>query len=133
MVRSIGAEDVIDYTEEDFTKNGKIYDVIFDVVGKSSFRDSLRSLTPKGLYILANPGLSQMVKGPWTSMRSQRKVIIGAASPQTEDLIFLKDLIEKGKIRTVIDRYYPLERTAEAHKYVEKGHKRGNVVISVGT
>ena len=82
MVRSIGAEHVIDYTKEDFTKKGQIYDVIFDVVGKSSFSNSLRSLKQNGLYILANPGLLQMVRGPWNSIRSSKKVIIGAASPR---------------------------------------------------
>lgn len=131
MVRSIGAEHVIDYTKEDFTKNGQLYDVIFDVVGKSSFSDSLRSLKQNGLYILANPGLLQMVRGPWHSTRSSKKVIIGAANPRTEDLIFLKELIEKGKIKTVIDKCYPLEEIADAHRYVEKGHKKGNVVIKV--
>lgn len=131
MVRSIGAEHVIDYTKEDFTKTGQTYDVIFDVVGKSSFSNSLISLKQDGLYILANPGLLQMVRGPFNSIRSNKKVIIGAASPRTEDLIFLKELIEEGKIKTVIDRCYPLEQIAEAHRYVEKGHKKGNVVIKV--
>ena len=131
MVRSIGADHVIDYTQEDFTKSGEIYDIIFDVVGKSSFSPSLRSLKKNGLYLLANPGLSQMVRGRWTSIRSGKKVIAGTASEKIEDLLFLKDLIEAGKIKTVIDRHYPLEQTSEAHRYVEKGHKKGNVVITV--
>jgi NADPH:quinone reductase-like Zn-dependent oxidoreductase len=131
MLRSIGADQVIDYTQEDFTKSGQTYDVIFDVVGKSSFSRSIRSLRQNGRYLLANPGLSQMVRGRWTSMRSSKKVILGAASPKTEDLIFLKELIEAGKLKAVIDRRYPLEQTAEAHRYVEKGHKKGNVVITV--
>ena len=131
MLRSIGADQVIDYTQEDFTKSGETYDVIFDVVGKGSFSCSKRSLKKKGFYLLANPGLSQMVRGRWTSMRSSKKVIFGAASPKTEDLIFLKELIEAGKIKSVIDRRYPLEQTAEAHSYVEKGHKKGNVVITL--
>jgi 2-desacetyl-2-hydroxyethyl bacteriochlorophyllide A dehydrogenase len=131
MLRSIGADQVIDYTQEDFTKGGKTYDVIFDVVGKSSFSGSVRSLTHNGRYLLANAGLSQMVRGRWTSIRSSKKVIVGAASEKTEDLLFLKELIEAGKIQSVIDRCYPLGQIAEAHRFVEKGHKKGNVVITV--
>jgi len=131
MVRSIGADHVIDYTQEDFTKSGETYDVIFDVVGKSSFSHSLRSLKQNGRYLLANPGLSQMIRGIWTSMISSKKVIIGPASEKTEDLVFLKELIEAGKIKSVIDRRYPLEQIADAHNYVDKGHKKGNVVITL--
>lgn len=131
MLRSIGADQVIDYTREDFTKNGEVYDVIFDVVGKSSFSRSERSLKRNGCYLLANPGLSQMVRGLWTSMTSSKKVITEPASGTTEDLIFLKELIEAGKIRSVIDRRYPLEQIAEAHRYVETGCKKGNVVITL--
>src|SRR5438270_7454493 len=124
MLRSIGVDQVIDYTQEDFTTNGETYDVIFDVVGKSSFPRSLRSLKPDGRYLLANPGLSQMVRGRWTSRRSSKQVIFGAASEKTEDLKFLKELIEARKIKPVIDRRYPLEQIAEAHRYVDTGHKR---------
>jgi NADPH:quinone reductase-like Zn-dependent oxidoreductase len=129
MLRSIGADQVIDYTQEDFTKSGEIYDFILDVVSKSSFSGSIRSLKQNGRYLIANPGLSQMVRGRWTSNTSSlpgrqtgKKVIFGAAHPKTEHLIFLKELIEAGKIISVIDRTYPLEQTAEAHKYVETGH-----------
>jgi NADPH:quinone reductase-like Zn-dependent oxidoreductase len=131
MLRSIGADQVIDYTQEDFTKSGKIYDFILDVVGKSSYSGSIRSLKQNGRYLIANPGPSQMVRGRWTSMTNSKKVIFGAASPKTEDLIFLKELIEAGKMRSVIDRRYPLEEIVEAHRYVEKGQKIGNVVITV--
>ena len=131
MARSIGADQVIDYAKEDFTKSSETYDVIFDVVGKSSFSRSKRSLKKKGFYLLANPGLSQMIRGLWTSMTSSKKVIFGVASPKTEDLIFLKELIEAGKIKSAIDRRYPLEQTVEAHRYVDKGQKVGNVVITV--
>jgi len=131
MLRSIGADQVIDYTQEDFTKSGETYDVIFDIVGKSSFSRSVRSLKQNGRYLLANPGLSQMIRGLWTSMTSRKKVIFGAASPKTEDLIFLKELIEAEKIKSAIDRRYPLEQIAEAHRYVDKGQKVGNVVITV--
>ncbi len=131
MLRSIGADQVIDYTQEDFTTNGQTYDVIFDVVGKSSFPRSLRSLTPNGRYLLGNPGLSQMVRGQWTSRRSSKQVIGGAASQKTEDLTLLTELIEAGKIHPVIDRRYPLEHMVEAHRYVDTGDKKGNVVITV--
>ena len=131
MLRSIGTDQVIDYMQEDFTENGQTYDVIFDVVGKSSFSGSMRSLKQNGRYLLANPGLSQRVRGRWTSMISSKRVIIGAADQKAEDLVFLKELIEAGKIKSVIDRRYPLEQTAEAHRYVDKGHKKGNVVITM--
>jgi len=131
MLRSIGADHVIDYTQEDFTKSEQTYDVIFDVVGKSSFSGSIRSLNQNGRYLLANPGLSHMLRGPGISRNSSKKVISGAGSKTTRDLINLKELIEAGKIQTVIDRRYPLEQMAEAHRYVETGAKKGNVVISV--
>ena len=131
MLRSIGADQVIDYTQEDFTKSGETYDFILDVVGKGSFSGSIRSLRQNGRYLIADPGLSQRVRGLWTSMRSTKKVIFGAASPMTEDLVFLKELIEAGKMKAVIDRRYPLEQIPEAHRYVETGHKQGHVVITV--
>jgi NADPH:quinone reductase-like Zn-dependent oxidoreductase len=132
MLHMIGADHVIDYTHEDFAKSGDTYDVIFDVVGKSSFSRSIRSLKQNGRYLIANPGLSLMVRGQWTSRTSSKKVFVGAASQKTEDLIILKELIEAGKIKPIIDRYYPLEQIVEAHRYVETGHKKGNVVIMVG-
>ncbi len=131
MLRSIGADHVIDYTQEDFTRNGETYDVIFDVPGRSSFSGSIRSLKQNGRYLLANPGLSHTLQGPWASMRSGRKVIFGAASQKTEDLVFLKNLIEAGQIKAVIDRRYSLEQLAEAHRYVETGYKKGNIVITI--
>ena len=131
MLRSIGADHVIDYTQEDFTSRGKTYDVIFDVVGKTSFSRCQRSLTQNGRYLQANPGLSVMFRALWTAMTSSKKAITGMASYKSEDSIFLKELIEAGKIKSVIDRCYPLEQTAEAHRYVETGQKAGNVVITV--
>jgi len=131
MLRSIGADQVVDYTKEDFTKRGETYDFILDVVGKSSFSGSIRSLKQNGHYLIANQGPSQMVRGRLTSMTSSKKVIFGAATPKTDDLLFLKELIEAGKIKSVIDRRYPLEQTAEAHRYVEAGHKKGHVIINV--
>jgi len=131
MLRSIGADQVIDYTQEDFTKSGETYDVIFDVVGKGSFSGCIRSLKEKGIYLLANPGLSSSVRGRRTSRRSSKKVIAGGTNYKTEDLIFLKELIEAGKVKAVIDRRYPLEQTVEAHRYVETGLKKGNVILTV--
>jgi NADPH:quinone reductase-like Zn-dependent oxidoreductase len=132
MLCSIGADNVIDYTQEDFTKNGKSYDIIFNVVSKSSFSRNLKSLKQNGCYLLVNPaGLSQIARGLWTSMVSSKKVILEFASEKTEDLIYLKKLIEEGRIKSVIDRRYPLEQAPEAHRYVETGHKKGNVVIIV--
>jgi NADPH:quinone reductase-like Zn-dependent oxidoreductase len=131
MLRSIGADQVIDYTQEDFTERGEIYDVIFDVVGVISFSPNERSLKQNGYYLTANPRLTQMVQGLWTTMRSSKKVIMETASGTIADLIFLKELVEAEKIKSVIDRSYPLEQIAEAHRYVETGHKKGNVVITV--
>jgi NADPH:quinone reductase-like Zn-dependent oxidoreductase len=132
LLREIGADHVIDYTKEDFTKCGETYDIIFDVVCKSSFSRIMRSLKPNGRYLLTNPnGLLQMVRGLWTSIISSKKVILEFAGEKSEDLIFLKELVETGKIKSVIDRSYPLEQTAEAHRYVETGHKKGHVVITL--
>jgi NADPH:quinone reductase-like Zn-dependent oxidoreductase len=130
MLRSIGADHLIDYTQDDFTKRGETYDFILDVVSKSSFSGSIRSLKQQGRYLIVNPRLSQMVRGRWTSMTSSKKVIFGEAYPKTEDLIFLKELIEGGKLKAVIDRTYLLEQMVEAHQYVETGQKKGNVVIT---
>jgi NADPH:quinone reductase-like Zn-dependent oxidoreductase len=131
MLLSIGADKVIDYTKEDYTKSGETYDIIFDVVGKSSYSPSLRLLKENGIYLLGNPGLSQRIRGPWTSMRGSKKVIIAPASYSAEDLVFLKEIIEAGRIKSVIDRSYPLAQTADAHGYVDTGQKAGNVIITV--
>ena len=132
LVKSLGADKVIDYTKEDFTKSGETYDVIFDAVGQSSFSGCMRSLKKEGIYLqtVAAPALN--VRMRWTSMTSSKKLIGGTATPKTENLIYLKELVEAGKIRPVIDRRYPLEQIVEAHRYVDKGHKKGNVVITVG-
>lgn len=133
MVRSLGADKVIDYMQEDFTRSGETYDMIFDTVGKSPFSGCIKSLEPKGYYLRAvHMELSPIIRGLWTSMTSGKKVIGGTASiDKPEDLTFLKELIEAGKLKSVIDRRYPLERISEAHSYVESGHKKGNVVVFV--
>jgi NADPH:quinone reductase-like Zn-dependent oxidoreductase len=132
MLRSIGADEVTDYAKKDFTENGKTYDVIFDVVGKSSFSRSLKSLGENGSYLLANPGLTHMIRGIWTSRTSSKKVVYESVIEKVEDLVYLGKLMEEGKIKAVIDRSYPLDQAADAHRYVESGEKRGHVVISVG-
>jgi NADPH:quinone reductase-like Zn-dependent oxidoreductase len=132
LVKSLGADKVIDYTKEDFTESGETYDVIFDAVDKSSFSGCKRSLKQRGVYLTVGMGPIILLQMLWTSMTSSKKVIFGIASHKTVDLIFLKELIEAGKLKSVIDRSYPLEQMAEAHRYVDKGHKKGNVVITVG-
>ena len=112
--------------------NGKTYDVIFDVIGKSSFSRSLKSLKPNGIFVLGNPKLSHMIRGTWTSITSPQKVLFEFAGTKAEDLNFLKKLFESGHIKSVIDRCYPLEQIVEAHQYVESGQKKGNVVITFG-
>jgi NADPH:quinone reductase-like Zn-dependent oxidoreductase len=130
-MRSTGANHVIDYTKEDYTNDGESYDLIIDVVGKRSVSRRLKLLKQGGYYFLAYVGLSHIVLGLWLSITSKKKLKIESASQKNEDLVFLKDLVEAGKIKPVVDRCYPLEQTAEAHRYVESGHKRGNVVITV--
>ena len=134
LMKSLGAVKVIDYTTEDFTKNGETYDIIFDAIGKSSFSACINSLNKKGFYLSANSGVSLVNREKRKARKSDKKVITGntdTAKKRTEDLRDLKELIEAGKIKSVIDRRYPLEKIAEAHGYVEKGEKTGNVVISL--
>jgi NADPH:quinone reductase-like Zn-dependent oxidoreductase len=131
MLRSIGADYVIDYTQEDFTKNGEKYDVIMDTIDKSPFSGSLRSLHENGIYLNANPGVFDRIWMQWALRRSSKKVIRWTAGYTVDNLLTLKELIEAGKIKPVIDRSYPLEQTAEAHRYIDGGHKKGNVVITV--
>ncbi len=136
LVKSLGADKVIDYTMEDFTKSGQTYDIIFDAVGKSSFSHCKSSLKQRGIYLTTVPTLEILLQMLWTSKIGSKKAMIAftglrPSSEKTNDLIFLKELIEAGNIKSVIDRRYPLEQIAEAHRYVEKGHKKGNVVITL--
>jgi len=136
LVKSLGADKVIDYTQEDFTKTGDNYDIIFDTVGKSSYSRCKNSLKHRGVYLSTVFSLANIFQVLWTSKIGSKKSMIAATglrptSDKTKDLLFLKELIEAGKIKPVIDRRYPLEQTAEAHRYVDKGHKKGNVVITL--
>ncbi len=134
IMKSLGADKVIDYTKEDFTKSGETYDVIFDVIGKSSFSNFIGSLNKKGIYLLANPKMALINREKRAAKKSDKKYISGnmdTTKERIEDLKFLKELIEAGKLKSVIDRRYPLEQMVEAHTYVDKGHKKGNVVITV--
>jgi len=133
-VTSLGADHVIDYTKEDFTENGKTYDIIFDTVGKRSFSQCKGSLTDDGIYLGTVPTPAMILQALWPVKRGSKKVRFAAtglrpAREKIKDLVFLTELIEAGKIKPVIDRYYPLEQMADAHRYVEQGHKKGNVVI----
>ncbi|MGG0283825.1 NAD(P)-dependent alcohol dehydrogenase [Peribacillus butanolivorans] len=131
LVKSLGADQVIDYAREDFSSKGETYDVIFEAVDKSSFSACMKSLKKDGTYINVTvplPGVRML----WTKLTSNRKLILGQNSPEnSEALNFLKELVETGKLKVVIDRYYAFEEIVEAHRYVEKGHKKGNVVITV--
>jgi NADPH:quinone reductase-like Zn-dependent oxidoreductase len=135
MVKSLGADHVVDYTQEDFTKTGHIYDIIFDAVNKSSFSRCKGALTHGGRYIFTGPTPSNMLQALWTAKIGTKKALMAAPglrppSEKAENLAFLKELVEAGKLKAVIDRRYRLEEIAEAHRYVEKGHKKGNVVIT---
>jgi len=138
MVKSIGADFVIDYTKEDFATSGLTYDIIFDAVGKTSFSRCKSSLKQNGIFLESGIGLRIFPQVLWTAMIGNKKVKIAATGlrppvERTKDLILLKELIETGKIKPVIDRSYPLEQIVEAHRYVDKGHKKGNVIINIGS
>ncbi|QTN01098.1 zinc-binding dehydrogenase [Sediminibacillus dalangtanensis] len=131
MVKSLGADKVIDYTTEDFSSMGETYDVIFEAVDKSSFSACMKSLKKEGTYINVAVSLPRG-RMLWTQLTSGRKIILGKNSPENpEALSFLKELVEAGDLKVVIDRYYALEEIVEAHRYVERGHKKGNVVINM--
>lgn len=132
MVTSLGADKVIDYTQQDYSKSNELYDIIFDTVGKSPFSGSIKSLKKNGYYLrVVHMSLLPVLRGLWISMTSNKKVIGGVAAGKAEDLIFLNKLIEGGQLKPVIDKTYALDQIVEAHRYVEKGHKKGNVVITV--
>ena len=126
-----GADQVIDYTKEDFTKNGQTYDIIFDAVGKRSFSQCKSSLNPKGIYLNTVATVPLLLQMLWTSITGGKKAIFGLPPCTTKEFDILKDLIEAGKLKTVIDKTYPLEQVAEAHKYSENGHAKGKIVITL--
>ncbi|MCG8569260.1 MAG: NAD(P)-dependent alcohol dehydrogenase [Spirochaetes bacterium] len=138
LVQSLGADQVIDYTKEDFTRSHLAYDIIFDAVGKSSYSKCKKSLTKNGIYLTTTVSLSIFIQTLLTSQSKKRKAIFSATglrsiNDKKNDLLFLKNLVQAGKLKVVIDRHYDLEQIADAHKYVEKGHKKGNVVINFDT
>ena len=131
LVKSLGADNVIDYTTQDFTKDGKTYDLIFDVVGGTTFDRCQNSLKPNGVFLQNIMELTDIARVLWTSIASRKKIKSGVAINNLKRMSFIAELATAGKLRPVIDRSYPLEETAEAFKYVERGHKKGNVVITV--
>lgn len=131
MLRDIGAHEVIDYRAGDFSNNGCTYDIVFDVVGALSPKRGCRLLTDRGRYISAIPLLSRVPQHLWISLTSNKKMMTGLTTPRTEALEYLSSLMMAGQLKTVVDKCYPLEQTAEAHRYIEQGLKKGNVVISL--
>ncbi len=131
LVKLLGADKVVDYTKEDFTKTGDMYDIIFDTVGKSSFAHCRKALSSKGKYVVTVMTLKHVIQAFLTKFGDKKKVIFDMSLNKTAALKFIKTLIEEGKLKTIIDREYPLQALSEAHAYVEEGHKHGNVVITV--
>jgi NADPH:quinone reductase-like Zn-dependent oxidoreductase len=133
MVKSLGADRVIDYTQSDFTKTGERYDVIYDTLGKSPFSGSLKSLEKDGIYLRAvHMELPHIIRGIWTNLSGGKKVIGGVAVLRKEQIDLIKDLLISGKLKPVVDRKFPFDKIAEAHSYVEQGRKKGAVVLTVG-
>jgi NADPH:quinone reductase-like Zn-dependent oxidoreductase len=133
MLRSIGADHVIDYAQEDFTQNGKTYDVILDTIDKSPFLRSIHSLKENGTYLNANPGLFDRLRTRGALRGSSKRILRWSAGYSASNMLALKELVEDGAIQPVIDRRYPLNQIAEAHRYVDSGQKKGNVVIVVAS
>jgi len=131
MLRSIGADQVIDYAQEDFTKSGQTYDVIFDTIGKSPFSGSLRSLNENGTYLNGNPGLFGGLRRRLTPKGGSKRVLVWSGGYTVKNLLAIKELVEAGTLKPVIDRRYSFEQIPEAHRYVDTGQKKGNVVITV--
>ena len=131
MLRRIGADHFFDYTKEDFTKSGQRYDVIFDMVARSSYSGCVAALTPKGRYLMGNPRLFDMLRSAVTSVFTDKKAVFAFAGETEEELVALKEMIEDGKIKSTVDRVYPMERVAEAHRRVETEQRLGSVVISL--
>jgi len=131
LVKSMGADKIIDYKKEDFTKNGEIYDIIFDTIGTSPFSGSLKSLKDGGIYLFVTYGILRSIRARAHNLTSSKKIVSKIVEETTDDLLFIKNLVEKGKLRVAIDRRFPLDQSAEAHRYVETGQKKGNVIITM--
>jgi NADPH:quinone reductase-like Zn-dependent oxidoreductase len=131
FVKKLGADKVIDYKKEDFTKNGETYDLIIDILGKGTFSACKNSLNQKGIYLLASFKTKKLLQMLWTGMTGQKKVVCAMASPAKQDLLFLKQLVEEGKIKSIIGKSFSLDKAAEAHSYAESGKKQGDVVIQI--
>ena len=130
FVKSLGADKVIDYTKEDFTNNGEKYDIILDVLGRTGFSKCKNSLTENGKYVLVSFKVKQLLQMMWTSIFSSKKVMCVLSPQRPEDLLAVSKMIEEGKIKSILDKTFPKEQAAEAHRYVEQGSKKGNVVIA---
>lgn len=135
MVHSLGADHMIDYTREVFAQNGKCYDLILAANGYHPISDYKRALSPKGTYVMTGGSEAQMYQamfiGRWISMTGSKKMGNLLAKPSQKDLVFLKELLEAGKVKPVIDRCYPLSEVSEALRYFEKGHPKGKVIITI--
>jgi NADPH:quinone reductase-like Zn-dependent oxidoreductase len=136
MVRSIGADYVIDYTKEDFTKNGKLYDLIIAANGYHPISDYKKALSKNGIYVMTGGSGAQMFQamfmGPWISMTGSKKMYNILMKPNKKDLVFIKELLEAGKVKPIIDKCFPLSEVANAIRYLEEGHAGGKVVITMG-
>jgi NADPH:quinone reductase-like Zn-dependent oxidoreductase len=131
MLRSIGADHMIDYTREDFTRSSKTYDVVFDAPGKTSYSRCRKLLKPGGKFLTANPGMSDQIRAMWNVFVRRRGAAPENRVQRSDPLISLLELMEAGKIKTIIDRTYPLVQAAEAHRFAETGQKKGNIVLTV--
>ena len=131
LVKSLGADHIIDYTRQKLSDTHQHFDVVFDTIGKSPYAESLSVLKPGGIYLLANPTLRQQLRSYWTQLTSGKRTTCRLAQNSAEDLNYLKQLIEQDKLKVVVDRCYPMEKIVEAHRYVEQGHKNGNVVVTI--
>jgi NADPH:quinone reductase-like Zn-dependent oxidoreductase len=132
LLRGMGADQVIDYTKEDYLSQSAGYDLIIDVVGRRGLSDRIKLLKPHGIYFLAFAGLSNILLAQWTSLTTSKKVKIEAASQSKEALLTLKEQIEAGQLKPILDRSFPLAQTAAAHRYAESGQKKGNIAITMG-
>ena len=133
FVKSLGADKVIDYTKEDFTRNNEMYDLIYDILGKSKFENCKNSLTGNGIYLIASFKMKQIFQMFWTKLSgSSKKVICALAVDKTENLITIKNLVESGHIRAIVDKSFPMDKIVEAHRYAEEGEKKGSIVLTYG-